>query len=89
MQADGSIGAGCVAKGSTRNTKRQVAGALTQSFGGKFIDSREWVCVFQGCPAIVGKVAVYTDGSHFTRQFALTLAPLFRAWLTKESINLG
>jgi peptidoglycan/LPS O-acetylase OafA/YrhL len=85
--ADGSIGVGCVGKGSTRNTKRQVAGAVTQSFGGKFIDSREWVCVFQGCPAIVESVAVYVDGTHMSRKFALALAPLFRAWLIKESIG--
>jgi hypothetical protein len=35
----------------------------------------------------VGNVAVYTDGIHFTRQFAVTLAPLFRAWLSKEGIG--
>jgi hypothetical protein len=87
--ADGSIGNGCVGKGSTRNTKRQVAGAVTQSFGGKLIDSRELFCVFQGCPAIVESVAVYVDGAHMSRQFAHVLAPLFRVWLSKESISLG
>jgi len=87
--ADGSIGVGCVGKGSARNTKRQVAGSVSQSFGAKFIDTREWLCVFQGCPAIVENVAVYVDGSHISRQFALSLAPLFRSWLVKEKIQLG
>ena len=86
---DGSIGTGCLGKASGRNTKRQVAEFVSQSFGAKFIDSREWICVFQGCPAIVENIAVYVDGGHFSRQFALALAPLFRAWLVKEQITLG
>jgi hypothetical protein len=60
---------------------------VANSYGARSIDSREWTCVFQGCPAIVGEVAVYTDSSHLTRQFAVTLAPLLRAWLSKEGIG--
>jgi peptidoglycan/LPS O-acetylase OafA/YrhL len=85
--ANGEIGQGCVGKASARNTKRQIAAGVADKYGARSIDSREWTCVFQGCPPIVGNVAVYTDGFHFTRQFALTLAPLFRAWLSKEGIG--
>jgi hypothetical protein len=87
VMASGEIGQGCVGKASTRNTKRQIVAGVVDKYGARSIDSREWTCVFQGCPPIVGKVAVYTDGSHFTRQFAVTLAPLFRAWLAKEGIG--
>jgi hypothetical protein len=87
VTASGEIGQGCVGTASTRNTKRQIAAAVANSYGARSIDSREWICVFQGCPPIVGKIAVYTDGTHFTRQFALTLSPLFRAWLAKEVIG--
>jgi hypothetical protein len=85
--ASGEIGQGCVGKASTRNTKRQIAAGVANSYGVRSIDSREWTCVFQGCPPVVGNVAVYTDGFHFTRQFALTLAPLFKKWLSKEGIG--
>ena len=87
VTANGKIGQGCVGKASRGNTKRQIAAGVANSYGARSIDSREWTCVFQGCPPIVGNVAVYTDGFHFTRQFAVTLAPLFRAWLSKEGIG--
>jgi len=87
VMASGEIGQGCIGKASARNTKRQIAAKVINSYGARSIDSREWTCVFQGCPPIVGNVVVYTDGTHFTRQFALTLSPLFRAWLAKEVIG--
>jgi peptidoglycan/LPS O-acetylase OafA/YrhL len=87
VMANGEIGQGCVGKASERNTKRQIVAGVVDKYGARSIDSREWTCVFQGCPPIVGNVAVYTDGSHFTRQFAFTLSPLFRAWLAKEGIE--
>jgi hypothetical protein len=86
VMASGEIGQGCVGTASTRNTKRQIAAGVADKYGARSIDSREWTCVFQGCPPIVGNVAVYLDGYHFTRQFAVTLAPLFRVWLSKEGI---
>jgi hypothetical protein len=86
VMANGEIGQGCVGKASTRNVKRQIVAGVANSYGARSIDSREWTCVFQGCPPIVGNVAVYLDGYHFTRQFAVTLAPLFRAWLSKEGM---
>jgi hypothetical protein len=85
--ANGKIGQGCVGTASARNTKRQIAADVADKYGARSIDSREWTCVFQGCPPIVGNIAVYTDGFHFTRQFALTLAPLFKKWLSKEGIG--
>jgi hypothetical protein len=87
VMASGELGQGCAGKASARNTKRQIAAGVANSYGAKSIDGREWTCVFQGCPPIVGNAAVYTDGVHFTRQFAVTLAPLFRAWLSKEGIG--
>jgi hypothetical protein len=88
VMADGKIGQGCVGKASTRNTKRQIAAGVANNYGARSIDSREWTCVFQGCPPIVGNVAVYTDRSHFTRQFAINLSPLLRTWLAKQGIGI-
>jgi hypothetical protein len=85
--ANGEISQGCVGKASLRNSKRQIAVGVANSYGARSIDSREWTCVFQGCPPIVRNVAVYIDGFHFTRQFAVTLSPLFRAWLAKEGVG--
>jgi hypothetical protein len=87
VMASGEIGEGCVGTASKRNIKRQIAAEVADKYGARSIDSREWTCVFQGCPAVVEEVAMYTDGKHFTRQFAVTLAPLFKAWLTKEGIE--
>ena len=87
VMSDGKIGQGCVGKASTRNTKRQIAAGVANNYGARSIDSREWTCVFQGCPPIVGNIPVYTDAAHFTRRFALSLSPLFRAWLSKEGIE--
>jgi peptidoglycan/LPS O-acetylase OafA/YrhL len=87
VMASGEIGQGCVGTAHTVNAKRQIVAGVANSYGARSIDGREWTCVLQGCPAIVGKVAVYTDGNHFTRQFATTLSPLFRAWLAKEGIQ--
>lgn len=85
--ASGEISQGCVGTASTRNTKRQIAAGVANNYGARSIDSREWTCVFQGCPPIVGNIAVYTDAAHFTRRFALSLSPLFRAWLAKNGID--
>jgi hypothetical protein len=87
VMASGEIGQGCVGTASTRNIKRQIAAGVANKYGARSIDSREWTCVFQGCPPIVGNVAVYTDRSHFTRQFAINLSPLLRAWLAKQGIE--
>jgi hypothetical protein len=87
VMASGEIGQGCVGTASTRNIKRQIAAGVADKYGARSIDSREWTCVFQGCPPIVGNVAVYTDKSHFTRQFAVTLSPLFRSWLAKQGMG--
>ena len=40
------------------------------------IDPVSWFCTTQGCPAVVGNMLVYRDGSHMTAHYSRWLAPL-------------
>ena len=84
--ADGSLGPTCFGLPSARSAKRQISANVANVHGVRVIDGREWTCVFQGCPAIVGNTAVTVDGSHYSRQFAMELAPLFKSWLSNVKI---
>ncbi|CAN5375859.1 SGNH hydrolase domain-containing protein [soil metagenome] len=49
--------------------------------GTEFIDFNPWLCPEQKCPAVVGNVLVYRQGSHVTASYVETLAPVMRAAL--------
>ena len=85
VSASGEIGRDCVGTASVRNTKRLIAARTATTNGVKVIDGSEWTCVFQGCPAIVGNVAVFS-ADHFSHRFSVTLAPLFKEWLSNNVI---
>ncbi len=36
----------------------------------------DWFCTTQGCPAVVGDILVYRDGSHMTAHYSRWLAPM-------------
>jgi hypothetical protein len=40
------------------------------------VDPVNWFCTSQGCPAIVGNILVYRDGSHMTAHYSRWLAPM-------------
>jgi len=86
VSASGDIGRECLGTASQRNTKRLISARTATRNGVKVIDGSEWTCVFQGCPAIVGNVAVFS-ADHFSRRFAETLAPLFKAWLSNNGLE--
>lgn len=51
----------------------------TKAAGARFIDSRSWFCNDSGaCPAFVGTTPVKRDNVHTTKQYAVTLAPVFK-----------
>lgn len=44
-------------------------------------DLTDWICARSMCPAAIGSVPVYADGSHLTATYALTLAPYLAPYL--------
>jgi peptidoglycan/LPS O-acetylase OafA/YrhL len=42
------------------------------------IDPADWFCTPTDCPAVVGNLLVYRDGSHLSTAYSHYLAPLFR-----------
>ncbi len=40
------------------------------------VDLSDWFCTSEVCPAVVGDVIVYYDGSHITRSYSRLLAPV-------------
>jgi len=48
-----------------------------------FIDSEQWLCTDDTCPAVIDDTPVYGDGQHFTGVFNKKLGPLF-----KEALGL-
>ncbi len=55
--------------------------ASEQVAGSEFIDLTSWLCPKETCPAVIGKVLVYRQGSHITASYIETLAPVLRARL--------
>jgi len=66
--------------GLTRQEQRE-----TQTNGGAFAPTFDWICPRQRCPVVVGDLLVYRDDSHLTTPFSLWLAdrlePLLRRTL--------
>ena len=52
---------------------RTVAGARTAPL--LWIDPVPWLCPSSTCPAVIGNVGIYRDGSHVTRTYIHSLAP--------------
>ncbi|WP_434614698.1 acyltransferase family protein [Arthrobacter sp. A5] len=51
--------------------------ALRESLPGvNFLDFTPYFCVDESCPAVIGNVMVYKDGSHVTRTYMKTLTPV-------------
>ncbi|QGU06565.1 O-acetyltransferase OatA [Corynebacterium occultum] len=41
----------------------------------KAVDTSDWFCPDQNCPAVIGNIHVYRDANHMSNAYALTLAP--------------
>ncbi|GCD90687.1 acyltransferase family protein [Nocardioides sp. LS1] len=50
--------------------------------GARYVQTRDWFCVQDDCPAFVGNTPVTADGSHLTLQYARSLSPLLARALT-------
>jgi hypothetical protein len=49
------------------------------------LDLNDHICTDHTCPAVVGGVVVYFDGSHLTATYARTLAPYLAPALLKSA----
>ena len=47
----------------------------------RYVDTETWFCVQSICPAIVGNVVVYRDGSHISSRYAELLGPLLYPYI--------
>jgi len=48
-----------------------------------FVDSEAWFCIQSVCPAVVGNVVVYRDGSHITSRYAELVGPLLYPYVAR------
>jgi len=55
--------------------------AVTGAAGVTMIDPTGWVCPFEPCPVVIGRVLVYRDTHHLTATFSAALAPYLAARL--------
>ncbi len=65
--------------GPSSMDSRLVASAeedTAKSMGATYIDVLHWFCEYGHCPAFVGTIPVYADGSHLTVQYSNRLSPL-------------
>lgn len=47
--------------------------------GMKAVDTSDWFCPDENCPAVIGNLHVYRDANHMSNSYALTLAPFLWA----------
>ena len=91
---DTCLGAGndltpCLEKGN-REWKTAIMKVRTSAANGsksKILDVRNWGCVGDTCPAVVGNMSVFTYGGHYTSVFAQSLSPMFAETLGRWGMN--
>lgn len=55
--------------------------AASAEAGVEFVDTRDWFCVTDRCPAFVGTTSIYADSAHLTKTYSESLAPVIIAKL--------
>ncbi|MGB3762005.1 MAG: acyltransferase family protein [Ornithinimicrobium sp.] len=55
--------------------------ASDQIRSAELVDLTSWLCPTEECPAVIGNVLIYRQGSHITATYVETLAPVLRAAL--------
>ncbi|MEU4688558.1 acyltransferase family protein [Actinoplanes sp. NPDC023714] len=61
--------------------RREMVAAAARARGATVIDTRDWFCTSQTCPAVVGNLLVWKDSSHISTAYAEMLTPLLDAGL--------
>ncbi len=82
---NGLITDDCHIDPSSNRSLRSVQERIIKDTGNYFVNYEDWLCV-SFCPPVIENTAVFTDGLHFTTEFAKKLAPLFRAFLVSNNI---
>jgi peptidoglycan/LPS O-acetylase OafA/YrhL len=55
--------------------------AAARSYGATFVDTTNWFCTAESCPAVIGNLLVMRDETHITAPMAEFLRPLLEAAL--------
>jgi len=58
-----------------------VESTVADQFGGRFIDTTDWLCTAVACPVILGDILLYRDVNHLSTTGAMWLRPLLQAAL--------
>nr|WP_280526213.1 acyltransferase family protein [Couchioplanes caeruleus] len=72
-----------VAEAFYEPVRRKAVAAKAASLGAKVIDSQGWFCTAEVCPAVIGNLLVWKDGSHISTAYSAALTPLLNASLPK------
>ncbi|MEU8238804.1 acyltransferase family protein [Actinoplanes missouriensis] len=63
--------------------RRKLVATAARERGATVIDTRDWFCTAQVCPAVVGNLMVWKDSSHISTGYAEMLTPLLSRGMPK------
>ncbi len=62
-------------------SRHEVERAVTARYGGRFVDTTDWLCTATECPVILGDILLFRDADHLTTAAAVWFRPLLQAAL--------
>jgi peptidoglycan/LPS O-acetylase OafA/YrhL len=62
--------------GSLWDLMRTAESSAAKANSAVYIDTANWFCAYGLCPALVGSVPTYWDGTHLTARYAMALEPV-------------
>ena len=66
----------CLSPAEPRSLKMVAAEKRgTLAAGGEFLETADWFCYRNWCPAVVGQYITHRDHEHITPEYAIHLAP--------------
>lgn len=76
----------CTSKRSIASASPSLEAATRKIPSSVYIDLNDAICTASECPAVVGNVLVYRQGSHLTKSYVITLAGLLEKELVKWEV---
>jgi peptidoglycan/LPS O-acetylase OafA/YrhL len=65
----------------TSGSRLGIESEITARYGGRFVDTTDWICTDTRCPIIIGDILLYRDATHITTVAAEWFRPLVEASL--------
>lgn len=62
-------------------SRHEVERAVTARYGGRFVDTTDWLCGETECPVILGDILLFRDADHLTTNATVWFRPLLQAAL--------